>query len=253
MTTKNDFEGKFGIITGSSSGVGKATAILLAERGAGVTVVGRNFEKVKLVEEEIRKVGGQALAVRADVAKEEDVSTMVKMTLEAFGSIDFLVNNASLGPQVIFSELEPEQWDQVIAVNLRGPYLCSREVLQHMKPRRKGAIVNVSSIAARSFSHFGGAHYTASKAGLLGLTRQVAREMGPYGIRVNAVCPGPVLTPMLEEGAGEKGLREIAAKTVLGYVSQPEEQARVIAFLLSDESSYITGATVDSNGGLLMI
>ena len=253
MRVGNRFKGKIVIVTGSSLGVGRATAICLAERGASVAVVARNFERVKVVQEEIRNSGGQAVAVEADVAKEGDVTTMVNKTLNAFGAIDFLVNNAGVGPQAVFSELEPAEWDRVLGVNLRGPYLCCREVFPHMKARGKGAIVNVSSLAARSSSYFGGAHYTASKAGLLGLTRHIAREMAPYRIRVNAVCPGPVLTPMFEENPGVELSKEIASKIALGYISQPEEQARVIAFLLSDEASYITGATIDSNGGLLMV
>jgi NAD(P)-dependent dehydrogenase (short-subunit alcohol dehydrogenase family) len=253
MGIGNNFQGKIAIVTGSSLGIGRATAICLAGRGASVAVVARNFERVKVVQEEIRNSGGQAVAVEADVAKEGDVTAMVNKTLKAFGAIDFLVNNAGVGPQAIFSELEPAEWDRVLSVNLRGPYLCCREVFPHMKARGKGAIVNVSSLAGRSSSHFGGAHYTASKAGLLGLTRHIAREMAPYRIRVNAVCPGPVMTPMFEENPGRKMAKEIASKIALGYISQPEEQARVIAFLLSDESSYITGATIDSNGGLLMV
>lgn len=253
MCMKKDFQGKVAIVTGSSVGIGRATAISLAERGAAVAIAARNFERLKPVEEEIKRAGGQALAVQADVAMEEDVVAMVEKTFEAFGSVDFLVNNAGLGPPAAFSELKPTEWDQVMAVNLRGPYLCCREVLPHMKARGKGAIVNVSSLAAKSTSYYGGAHYTASKAGLLGLTRHVAREMAPYGIRVNAVCPGPVLTPMWEEGTGGHVSKEFLAKIALGYVSRPEEQARVIVFLLSDESSYITGAAVDTNGGLLMV
>jgi 3-oxoacyl-[acyl-carrier protein] reductase len=253
MFSTKDFKKKFGIVTGAASGIGLATAKLIAERGAGIAIVDLNLKQAQQVEEEIKKIGGYALAIQADVSKEMEVARMVQQTLSAFGSIDFLVNNAGIFRVTTILDLEPAEWDQVIAVNLRGPYLCCRAVIPHMLAQKKGVIVNVSSQAGRSTSRFGGAHYTTSKAGLLGLTRHLALEMAPHGIRVNAFCPGLTFTPMATKILTPEKLAESSANIPLRRFAQPEEHASGIAFLLSDESSFITGASIDSNGGVFML
>jgi len=253
MIRQKDFKKRFGIVTGAASGIGFATVKLLAERGAGIAMVDINSEQIEQVESEIKKLGGHSIAIQADVAKEVDVARMVQETLTALGSIDFLVNNAGILRPTGFLDLKPAEWDKIIAVNLRGPYLCCRAVIPHMVQQKKGVIVNVSSQAGRSTSRLGGAHYTASKAGLLGLTRHVALEMGPHGIRVNAFCPGATLTPMVTRLRTSEQLAEVSAKIPLRRYAEPEEQASVIAFLLSEESSFIAGASIDSNGGIYML
>jgi 3-oxoacyl-[acyl-carrier protein] reductase len=212
-----------------------------------------NLDKIREEEEKVKKMGGQALAILADVAKEGDVARLIQATLSSFGSIDFLVNCAGILRPTPVLDLEPAEWDEVLSVNLRGPYLCCRAVLSHMVAQKRGVIVNVSSQAGRSTSRLGGIHYTASKAGLIGLTRQLALEMGPHGIRVNALCPGGTLTPMVTSLLTPESMAERSAKIPLRRYSTPEEQAMVIAFLLSNESSFITGASIDSNGGIYML
>lgn len=253
MLCTKTFEKQFGIVTGAASGMGLATAKLLAERGAGVAMVDLNLEQLHQVEKEIKNEGGWVIAIQADVAKEVSAAQMCRETLENFGAIDFLVNDAGILRDTTFVNLEPAEWDQVIAVNLRGPYLCCRAVIPHMIKQKKGVVVNVSSMAGRSISGSCGTHYTAAKAGLLGLTRQLAVEMGPYGIRVNAFCPGPTLTPMVTNLLTPEKIVEKSTPIPLRRFAQPKEQASVIAFLLSDESSFITGASIDSNGGVLML
>jgi 3-oxoacyl-[acyl-carrier protein] reductase len=249
----DEFKDKVVIVTGAAKGIGLATAQLLAARGAGVSLVDIDLKTAKKVEKEIRDSGGLALSVQADVSRESDADRMVQQTLSRFGSVDFLVNNAGILRHTPFSSLKPVEWDEVITANLRSAYLCCRMVVPHMVAKGRGAIVNVSSQAGRSFSHYGGVHYTASKAGLLGLTRHLAFEMAAHGIRVNALCPGVTMTPMLQSVMDPRNLPEASKKIPLGRLANPEEQANVIAFLLSDQSSYITGASIDSNGGLFML
>jgi NAD(P)-dependent dehydrogenase (short-subunit alcohol dehydrogenase family) len=253
LMDSNNFKGKFGIITGAAKGIGFATAKLLAARGAGISLVDIDVEQLKKGEKEIKRSGGLVSAFQADASQEIDVDRMVKDALNAFGTVDFLVNNVGILRHTGFLDLDPAEWDEVININLRSAYLCCRMVLPHMMAKRKGVIVNVSSQAGRSYSHFGGVHYTASKAGLLGLTRHLALEMAGHGIRVNAICPGVTMTPMVTSVLDENRIPDASKNIPLGRLARPEEQAAVIAFLLSDESSFITGASIDSNGGLFML
>ena len=253
MSGRDDFQDRCGIVTGAASGIGLAAARLLCQRGGRTAMVDIDVDKLRQEKEQIQKLGGQAVAIPADVAREEDVARLVQETLGAFGSVDFLVNCAGILRPTPALQLEPAEWDRVLSVNLRGPYLCCRAVLSHMIARKRGVIVNVSSQAGRSTSRLGGIHYTASKAGLIGLTRQLALEVGPHGIRVNALCPGGTLTPMVTSLLTPEIMAERSARIPLRRYSTPEEQAMVIAFLLSDESSFITGASIDANGGIYML
>ena len=216
---------------------------------------------VDLVEDALQILGKEIAAsgarppvvVKTDVSSEVDVDRMARVTLEAFGRIDFLVASAGIVRRTGFPDLVPSEWDLVMAVNLRGPYLCCRAVIPAMIQQGGGVIVNVASLAGRSTSVLGGAHYTASKHGVIGLSRHIARELGPYSIRVNAFCPGGTLTPMVEQNSSPEEREANAARWPLRRWASPEEQARVIAFLLSDDSGFITGACIDSNGGALMV
>lgn len=248
-----DFDGQAGIITGAANGIGKSAAICLARRKAAVILADIDEVGARAAASEICSAGGTALAVSVDVADEASVDAMVSQSLAHFGRLNFLVNNAGIIRAAPFLELEPAMWDRLVSVNLRGPYLCCRAVLPHMMKQGKGVIVNVSSMAGRNVSNFGGAHYTASKAGLLGLTRHLAREFGPSGIRVNALCPGFTLTPFVTVANDMEAFSQAAARVPLARYAQPEEQAEIIAFLLSDASSFIAGAAIDANGGAVMM
>lgn len=250
-------QGKTAIVTGSSRGIGRTIAMRMAREGAQVTVNGRN-QDVEAVAETIRATGGRALPVLGDVTEERAVQRMVEETLRAFGSIDILVNTAGGGgPPTPLEKIEPRDWEKEIRVNLTGAFLCSRAVIGKMKEQRYGRIINISSQAGRSGSELAGITYASAKAGLLGFTRQLARQVGPYGILVNAVAPGVILSGERIEKKwrerSEEERQEMLQAIPLGRLGGPEEVAAVVVFLASDEASYITGAVVDVNGGRFMM
>ena len=248
------FEGRCGIITGAASGIGRATAMHLAERGARLTLADIDAEGLHALGSEIeRKTGIRPITRSTDVRLEKDVDALAGETAAACGRIDFLVTSAGILRRSAFVDINPAEWDLMIGVNLGGTFLCCRAVAPIMIRQGEGVIVTVSSLAGRSTSVWGGAHYTAAKHGVVGLARHMARELGPSGIRVNAFCPGGTLTPMVLNATDRKSRDETAAKRPLRRWATPEEQARVIAFLLSEDSAYMTGACVDSNGGALMV
>lgn len=254
MESSKKLHGKFGIITGAASGIGRSTALQLAREGASLVLVDLLENELHLLAREISASGAASpLAVAVDVTVEAEVDGMVATALENFHRIDFLVTSAGILRRTRFAELGSSEWDLVMAVNLRGPYLCCRAVVPTMVEQGGGVIVNVASLAGRSCSVLGGAHYTASKHGVIGLSRHLARELGPHGIRVNTFCPGGTLTPMVEKNTPPEERNAYAALWPLRRWAEPEEQARVISFLVSDDSSFITGASIDSNGGALML
>jgi 3-oxoacyl-[acyl-carrier protein] reductase len=190
----------------------------------------------------------------ADVSREEQVNAMVKAAVEHFGTVDILVNNAGILGNTQPLELIPgDEWDRMMAVNVKGVFLCTKAVLPIMQAKRYGKIVNVSSSAGRSTSTFGGAHYTTSKAAILGLTRHTAREAAPYNINVNATAPGSMDTEMVRERASVEHLESERQKIPLRRLGTAQDQASLVAFLCSDEASYIAGATVDINGADLLL
>jgi 3-oxoacyl-[acyl-carrier protein] reductase len=249
------FVGKVAIITGAGRGMGRAVALLLAREGAKVVVNDISGQTANAVAEEARAYGADAMAVAGDVSKPEDVRRVVEATISQYGRIDTLVNNAGMArPTSPLETISEDEWSSIVGVNLTGTFNFMKAVLPLMKEQRSGRIVNISSIAGRSCSTFGGAHYTASKAGVLGLTRHAAREAAPFNVNINAVAPGTVDTPLLHEHASPARIAEVAqARIPMGRVGQPEEEANLVAFLVSEEASYITGATVDINGGQLMM
>jgi len=247
------FEGKVVIVTGAGRGMGKATALAFAAEDATVVVNDIDPQKAEAVAGQIREMGQRALPVKGDVSKAADVDRLVETTLKEFGTIDVLFNNAGVLRPTRLEEITEEEWDWVMAINVKGVFLCTKAVLPTMKAKKSGKIVNMASSAGRSTSTFGGAHYTTSKAAVLGLTRHTAREMASFHINVNSLSPGSIDTEMVRESSSPARMEAEAAKIPWERLGTPEEVAQLVLFLASDEASYITGATVDINGGDLMI
>ena len=194
------------------------------------------------------------MSIACNVTASEQIARAVDRVIAGFHTIDILVNNAGvLRTTTPLETIPEEEWDLVMDVNLKGFFLLSKAVLPIMYRKKSGKIINMASSAGRSTSELGGAHYTASKAGVLGLTRHMAREYGPYGINVNSICPGLVETPMIREEASEERLNEWLGQIPLGRFAEPEEAADLVLFLASEQARYITGATIDFNGGSLLI
>ena len=241
------------IVTGAAQGMGAAIAGRLAAEGAKVVLSDINAEKVTQVAERINAVAdNRALAIRTDVTKEDEVAEMVEATVEHYGTVGILVNNAGILYPTRIDNVTKAEWDEVLDVNLNGSFLCSKAVLPIMKENKFGRIVNMSSSAGRSVSTLGGVHYTAAKAGVLGLTRGMAKEVAPFGITVNAVCPGLIDTEMARENCSPEQLRAYEESFPIPRLGTPEEVAQLIIFLATD-AAYITGAAIDINGGDLMM
>lgn len=245
-----DFEGRVAIVTGASRGLGRAAAQRLYERGASVAVNARDIERA---EEVADSLGERAFAVPGDVAATGKPDEIARRTLERFGRIDILVNNAARAETTRFPDLTADEWREALEVNLTAPFLLTKAVLPAMQAQRYGRIVNVSSSAGRMVSTLGGAHYTASKTGLLGLTRAAAKELGKFGITVNAVCPGMIDTELTHESATPEFLERMAAGLPVPRLGTALEVADLICFAASEAAGYITGAAFDINGGDLMI
>jgi 3-oxoacyl-[acyl-carrier protein] reductase len=240
-------EDRVAVVTGSGQGIGRGVARCLARAGAHVVICEQAAERIAPAVAEIESFGVQALGIPADVSRIDDVRRMVKQTIERFGKIDILVNNAGrLVVKPLVEQTEAE-WDQVLDTNLKGVFLCCRHVLPEMIARKRGAIVNIASIAA---FHVTVAHvpYAASKAGVVALTRDLAYEVGRLGIRVNAIAPGPIETPMSRIVTDEQR-QERAKNILLGRLGQPEDIGEAAVFLASDAASFITGVTLPVSGG----
>ena len=252
---KKRFAGKVAIVTGAGRGMGRATALTLAAEGAKVVVNDIAAPTAERVAQEISQDGGESLVWIADITDLEQVRAMVQAAVDRFGTVDILVNNAGIlgTPGKPLEELDDAEWDQVMAVNVKGAFNCTKTVLPIMKTQRSGKIVNVSSSAGRSTSTFGGAHYSTSKAAVLGLTRHTAREAAPYNINVNAVAPGSIDTEMVRENASPERIEEESRGIPLGRFGTAQDEANLVAYLCSEEASYIAGATVDINGADLLL
>jgi len=247
------FEHDVVLVTGAGSGIGQAAALLFAERGARVGVLDRDASCATKTIEMIQRGNGWGMAVQADVTRGDEAAEAVGAVLERFGSIDVLVNNAAIEFSADVINTSEEEWDWVIAVNLKGAYLMSKEVLPAMKKKKSGSIVNVSSISGL-LGWPNSAVYCASKGGIIQLTRQMAVDYAPYNIRVNCVCPGTTRTPMIErlfdmEEDREQAMRKISTMHPLGRFARPAEIAEALCFLASDDASFITGAVLPVDGG----
>ena len=239
------------IVTGAGSGIGRATALRLARDGYSVVVNDLSAERAAEVAVAIVAAGGTAIGVTGDVSSEADVTALVQQTEQAFGPCTLLVNNAGHVHQAPFMELEPADFDRIFAVHVRGTYLCSRAVLGAMLVQGSGAIVNVAS----QLGQIGGVelvHYSAAKAAVIGMTKSLAREVSARGVRVNAVAPGPINTPLVA-ALSESWRHAKAAQLPLGRFGEPEEVAAVIAFLASSEASLFVGQTLGPNSGDVML
>jgi len=245
-----DFSGRVAIITGAWRGLGRAAASRLHERGASVAVNVRDSERAETLAKEI---GERAFAVPGDIAVEAVADEIAQRTLERFGRIDILVNNAALPLSTRFPDLSVEEWRKAIDVNLTAPFLMTKAVLSAMRAQNYGRIINISSSGGRMVSTLGGAHYTASKAGLLGLTRAAAKELGKFGITVNAICPGMIDTELTREHASDDLLERLASSYPVRRLGTALEVADLICFAASESAGYITGASLDINGGDLMM
>ena len=253
MIDTTELAGKVAIVTGAGQGMGYAVAHRLAAAGASLVVNDVNAAAAEQTAAALRAAGHTALAVPGDVASSEDVRGIVAATLDRYGGIHILINNAGVLRPTAVIDIEEAEWDLVVNVNLKGTYLCSRAVLPAMRVAGWGRIVNFSSTAGKNVSTVGGAHYTAAKAGVLGFTRHLAKEAAPYGITVNAVCPGLIDTEMVRATISDKQTSAYAASFPIARLGAPEEVAELVAFLASDRAAYITGASLDINGGDLMI
>ena len=245
-----DFSGRVAIVTGAARGLGRAIATRLFERGAAVAVNVRDAERSKEVAESL---GRDALAIPGDVTAPDFPMRAVRDTLDRFGRIDILVNNAALARSTRFPSLTADEWRLAMEVNLTAPFLLTQAVFPTMKAQHYGRIINISSSAGRTVSTLGGAHYTASKAGMLGLTRATAKELGPFGITVNAVCPGMIDTELTHEHATDDLLRRLAASYPVPRLGTSLEVADLVCFLASEQAGYMTGTSLDITGGDLMM
>jgi 3-oxoacyl-[acyl-carrier protein] reductase len=242
-----DIKGSVVLVTGSGQGIGKAIAEKFASFGANVVVSDLNKETAENTAKEISSMGVDTLAIACDVSNKEQVDSMFQKILEKWGKLDILVNNAGITMDGLFIRMKEEQWSKVLTVNLTSMFFCSQAAANIMRKVRKGVIVNVSSIAAHG--NPGQANYSASKAGVIGLSNTLARELAPLGIRCNAIAPGFIKTPMTDK-IPDKHKERILSNIPLARIGDPEDVANAVLFLSSDMAGYITGHVLNINGGI---
>lgn len=244
------FDGRVAFVTGASQGIGRACALVLAQAGASVACAARSEDKLAQVVSEITAAGGKAAAFKMDVANEDEVKAAIKAAIAHFGKVDILVNNAGITRDQLAMRMKRADWDAVIQTNLSGPFFCVQQVIPSMLKQRWGRIINISSIFGQ-MGQTGQANYAAAKAGLIGLTMAMAREVASRSITVNAVAPGWIETAMTSELPAE--MRETVMKMIpLGRAGTDTEVAHAVKFLASEEAGYITGHVLSVNGGMLM-
>jgi NAD(P)-dependent dehydrogenase (short-subunit alcohol dehydrogenase family) len=248
-----ELTGKTAIVTGGGRGIGEGISRVLAREGANVAVMGRHAHEVEGVARAIHESGGSALPIVADVTDWPSLESMAQAVTERFGGIDILVNNAGIeGPPRLLADLPAEQWDEVLGVNLKGVFLCCKAVFPAMAAQGRGRIINIGSIAGRRMTFFGSADYTVSKYGVEGLTQHLAWELADRRITVNSICPGGVVTPLMEENISP-AYREMVTKRLvpLGRMCTVEEIGEAVSFLASDRAAMITGQSIAVDGGTL--
>ncbi len=246
-------QGRVALVTGGGRGIGKGVAIRLAEAGADVIIGDIDRDSAEQTAKELGANYERAVALQVDVTKKESIDAVVRKVLKEFSTIDILINNAGIMFRTRILDISPEEWENTLLVNLTGPFLFSQAVIPLMKKSGYGRIVNISSSAGRSVSTLGGAHYTATKAGLLGFTRAVAKEVASFGITVNAVCPGLIDTQMARDSTSKEELEMFIHSFPIKRLGLPEEIGDLVVFLSSEKASYITGTSFDINAGALMI
>jgi len=238
------------IITGGGSGIGKETGLLFAKEGAKVVVADVNEKTGTETVDTIKNEGGDALFAKLDVSNREQERNAVKDTIAEYGRIDVLINNAGIIQDALIAKMTEDQWDKVVNINLKGPFNCIQAVVEQMIAQENGVILNISSIVAL-YGNVGQTNYAATKAGLIGITKTLAKELGKKGIRVNAIAPGFIYTPMTAT-VPEKILDMMKEKTPLKRLGTPSDIAYALLFLSSDEASFINGAVISVDGGLLL-
>ena len=246
------FQGKVSIVTGGGAGIGEAIALALAREGAHVAIWDLDGNRAERVSSTIQEMGHKSIAIRMSVANAQEVNASVQRVLKEYERIDILINNAGIC-QVVPSieEIKEEDWDRVLAVNLKGVFLCSKAVMGIMKKQKAGKIINMGSLAGKVGGIATGAHYAASKAAVMCFTKSLAKELGPYGVHVNAIAPGVIETDMTQMITGGDW-RAFRSTIPLGRIGVVDEVAKVALFLASDEASYLTGEIIDVNGGQFM-
>ena len=244
-----DLSERVAIVTGGGRGIGQAIALKLAEVGATVVIndVG-DSTPAEGVAEEIRKMGRESLVVLADVSQSTEVASLVDNTMDSYGKVDILVNNAGITRDQLIIRMSDDEWDKVLGINLKGVFLCSKAVLRPMMRQRWGRIISISSIVGL-IGNAGQANYSAAKAGIIGLTRTIAKEVASRGITANAIAPGFIDTAMTQQ-LPEERKQELLNQVPLGYLGTPRDVAEVVAFLASEEARYITGQVVTVDGGI---
>ncbi len=251
LNTQRLLEGQVALVTGGARGIGSACAKALSQVGAAVVIADRLADEAEATAHAIHSAGGKAIVVLVDVTKQDEIAQMVDTARHTFGQVDILVNNAGVLSEVSLEELTKERWDWLMAANLRSVVFVTQALISEMVRRGSGVVVNISSLAARVGGIVAGVDYAASKAGVIGATRTLARQYGPKGIRVNAVAPGPIETEMTRHWSADTR-RSFLAQIPLRRLGTPEDVAQVVVFLASPQSSYVTGTTIDVNGGIYM-
>ncbi len=245
-----ELKGKVALVTGAAQGIGKAIALLLARKGADIVISDILLEKAEETAREIEALGQKAMAVRANVAVLDEVEKMVQAVYDRFGKIDILINNAGITRDKLLLRMTEEEWDAVLNINLKGTFNCTKAVVRYMSKQRSGKIVNIASVVGE-MGNAGQANYSASKAGVIGFTKTVAREFASRGININAIAPGYIVTPMTD-ALSEKAKEELKRMIPMERLGQPEDVAQGVLFLVSEASSYITGQVLNVNGGIYM-
>lgn len=256
MSDQKELSGELAIVTGAAGGLGEAIAKTLAREGASVAIADINLQDAQRVEAEIQKKGGLALAIQVDVTQSRQVARMMGQVLERWGGIDILVNNAGgFNKFTPLFEIADEEWDQVVALNLKSVFFCCRAVAKHMMERKKGRIINIASRAGLAPNPGGPDYlpYGAAKAGVIGFTRLLARELGPYEITVNSISPSTVLTPRVLKLRDPESLKKIAELAPIKHLVEPQDIAEAALFLASEGARYITGINLNVNSGNFMI
>ncbi len=244
--------GKIAVVTGGAQGIGRAIALGLAREGANIVVADLQADKAKAVVEEARAAGIESLAVETDVSREDSVKNLAEQTLNRFDRVDILVNDAGIFPQARVAKMAEEDWDRVIDINLGGNFLCCRAFVPSMRARKSGRVISIASGIAHTGA-VGGAHYAASKAGIIGFIKALAREVGPDGITANAICPSIIDTALPRGHRSAEEMKERLLRNPLSHVMQPEDLVGAVLFLASNAAAYITGQAVNVNCGTVMI